>query len=175
MTIKALGKDFDICHAVAPVADLAAGANAGARLHLRNYGGVAVVGYLAVASAGTDTFVLTLNEHDAASSGNSQVLAAITEFQIKAGASTTLAGTEQWVRTTQAAASTVSLTGATYTGKALIVAFQVDSQQLSDGFEWISVSQADPGTGGTRAGAYFYLPYGLAVQRRPDLLPQPNA
>lgn len=173
MTIRALGKDIDICHGVTPVADLSTTIT-GARLHLRNYGGTLVVGYYAVPSAGTDLFVMTLNEHDAASAGNSQALAAITQFYVKAGATTTLAGTEQWARTTQAALSTVTQTAA-QAARALIVAFEVDSTALSDGFEWISVTQADPGAGGTRAGGYFYLPYGLAVQRRPDLLPQPNA
>lgn len=173
MTVKGLGHDFDICHAVAPVADLAGGAQTGARLHLKNYGGVAIVGIMGAVSAGTDTFVPDVQEHNAATGGTSQDLDVVTEWFIKQEA--TLDGDEAWARVTQTAASEISLTGATYAAAQLIVVAQVDTSSLSDGFEWISVIQADPGVGGTRAGCYLYIPYGLRVQRTPQNLAQPNA
>ena len=52
--------------------------------------------------------------------------------------------------------------------------FEVDAAMLSDDFEWLSVNIADPGAGGTIPGAVLYIPHGLAIQRRPDLLRQPN-
>lgn len=168
-----LGKDFDILHGVASIADLAAGANTGARVHMRNYDTLGVVLSKGVASAGTDTAVVTLQEHNAATAGTSQNLAVIDEFYIKSEA--TLDGDEQWVRSTQAAAATVSLTGATYAATQLLLYFSVQSQSLSAGFEWLSVNIADPGTGGTIPGAVLYVASGLKIQRRPDLLAQPNA
>jgi hypothetical protein len=168
MTVRGLGMDFDICPAIIPIADLAAGANTGKRLHMRNYGGVAIVGFMGAVSAGTDTFVPDVQEHDASVNGTSQDLNVVTEWHIKNEA--TLDNDEAWTKVTQVAASEVSLTGATYAASQLILVIQVDASDLSDGFEWISVDLADAGVGGTRAGAFLYIPYGLKVQRAPALL-----
>lgn len=173
MAVKALGNLIDVRPCVVPVADLAAGANTGLRLHMKNYGGVLVICYLAAVSAGTDTFVPTLKEANAATGGTLQALATITQWYHQSEA--TLDNDEQWVRVTQAAASTVSLTGATFAASQMIVAFEVDADDLSDGFEWISVDLPDAGSGGTRPGGILYIPYGLKQSRRPDRLPQANA
>lgn len=173
MAVRGLGNTFDVAHGVAPVADLAAGANTGARFHMRNYGGVAVVTYMGAVSAGTDTFVPKLREHTAATAGTSRDLATITEWFIKF--ETTLDGDEQWTRNTQSASADISLTGATYAATQVLLVAQVDAGDLSDDCQWISVDMADAGSGGTRPGCIFYIPYGLKVMRRPDLLPQPNA
>ena len=173
MAVRALGRLFDICHGVAPVADLAAGANTGARLHLRNYKGVCVVAYMGAVSAGTDTFVPDVQEHTAKTGGTSRDLDVVTQWFIKN--ETTLDGDEQWTRVTQTAGSEISLTGATYAATQVIVAAEISSTDLSDDCQWVSVDIADAGTGGTRAGCVLYIPYGLGVQRRPDLLPEPNA
>jgi hypothetical protein len=173
MAVKGLGKDFDICSAVVPVADLAAGAQTGHRVHMRNYGGIAIVGYFGAVSAGTDTFVPDIQEHNAATGGTTQDLDVVTEWFHKSEAA--LDGDETWTRVTQSAGSEISLTGATYAALQMILVAQVDASSLSDGFEWISVAMADPGTGGTRAGGFLYIPYGLKVQRTPQNLKQPNA
>ena len=175
MTVPGLGNFFDICHGVAPVADLAAGAQTGARLHMVNYGGVCVVAYMGAVSAGTDTFVPDVQQHTAATGGTSKDLDGVTQWFIKN--ETTLDGDEAWTRVTQAAASEISLTGATYAAQQVLVAAQIDIDALdtAGGFDWISVDMADAGTGGTRAGCIFYVPYGLKVSRRPDRLAQPNA
>lgn len=175
MTISGLGNFFDIMHGVAPVADLAAGAQTGARVHMKNYSALCVVAYMGAVSAGTDTFVPNVRQHDAASSGNSKDLDALTQWFIKF--ETTLDGDETWTRVTQPAASEISLTGATYAATQVLVAGQVNTDNLdtANGYEWISVDMADAGAGGTRAGCIFYIASGLKVSRRPDLLPQPNA
>jgi hypothetical protein len=168
-----LGRIFDVGSSIGPVADLAAGANTGDRVHMRNYDTLAVVVAKGVASAGTDNVVITLQEHNAATGGTSQDLAKIDEFYIKSEA--LLDGDEAWVRTTQTAAATVTLAGATYAALQTIVVFEVQAQSLSDDFEWLSVNIADPGAGGTIPGAVIYIPHGLKIQRRPDLLDEPNA
>jgi hypothetical protein len=174
MTVKGLGHDFDVCAGVVPVADTAV-ALTGLRMHMKNYGGVAVVFYAGAVSAGTDTFVPDIQQHDAATSGNSKDLDAVTEWYIKQEA--TLDGDETWTRVTQSAASEISLTGATYAASQLILVAQIDADDLdlANGYEWISVIQADPGSGGTRPGGYLYIPYGLKQQRAPQNLPQPQA
>jgi hypothetical protein len=175
MSLKGLGKDFDVCAGVVPVADLAGGAQTGLRLHMKNYGGCAIVAFMGAVSAGTDTFVPDIQQHDAASAGNSKDLDVVTEWYIKS--ETTLDGDEAWTKVTQSVASEISLTGATYAATQLLLVAQIDaaSLDLANNYEWISVIQADPGTGGTRAGGYLYIPYDLKVQRAPQNLPQPQA
>jgi hypothetical protein len=171
--MQGLGRIFDIGSGIMPVADLAAGANTGHRVHLRNYETVAVVFLKAAASAGTDTVTLTLQEHNAATGGTSQNLVAITEWYTKTEAAP-MDGDEAWTETTQTAAATLALTNAVLpAANQGIVVFEVEAGALSDDFEWISVNIADPGTGGTIPGAVLYIPHGLKIQR--NLLAQPNA
>lgn len=170
----ALGKDIDLTTGINPVADLAAGANTGKRVHMRNYQTLGVLFFKNAASAGTDDVVLTLQEHNANTGGTSQNLAKITTWYRKS-ATSPLAGTETWTETTQAAGATLTLAGATFAGHQSIVWFEVEADALSDGFQWLSVNIADPGSGGTILGGLFYVMSGLKIQRNPSLLAQPNA
>jgi hypothetical protein len=172
--MRGLGNVLDISTGINPVADLAAGANTGKRIHMRNYDTLGVLFFKNAASAGADDVVLTLQEHNAATAGTSQNLAAIGDWYRKAVASPLL-GTEQWVETNQALAATLTLAGATFATFQMIVFFEIESGALSAGFEWLSVNIADPGAGGTIIGGLFYVPSGLKIKRRPDLLAQPNA
>jgi hypothetical protein len=173
MGTKGLGRAFDIGSVVVPVADLAAGAQTGHRVHLKNYDGVAFVLYLGAVSAGTDTFVPDVQQHTAATGGTTTDLDVVNTWYNKN--ETTLDGDEVWNKVTQTAASEVSLTGATYAATQMIVVIEVLSSQLSDGYEWVSIDMADPGTGGTRAGGILAVMFNLNVQRAPENLAQPNA
>jgi hypothetical protein len=87
-------------------------------------------------------------------------------------AETTLDGDETWTRATQTAAATY--TDATSAEVEGIYVIQVSADQLSAGYEWVSFNIA-----ATVANAQlvcgFYIMGELAIQRRPDLLAQPNA
>lgn len=172
---QGLGSKLDIAIGINLVADLAAGANTGKRIHMRNYENVIVVLLKNAASAGTDDVVIQAQEHNANTGGTSQNIASnpITEYYTKSA--TTLAGTEAWVRTTQTAGSAVTIAGATYAAKQVIAAFEINANSLADGFEWVSVNIADPGSGGTILGGVIYIPTGLRISRQVDLLAQPNA
>jgi hypothetical protein len=173
--MRGLGKEFDVCVGINPVADIAAGANTGKRVHMRNYQTLGVLFFKNAASAGTDTVTLTLQEHTANTGGTSQNLAAITDWYYKSTAAA-LAGTEAWSEATQAAAATLALTNALLpAANQAMVMFEIEADSLSAGYEWLSVNIADPGSGGTILGGVFYIPSGLKIQRRPDLLAQPNA
>lgn len=167
--MKGLGRIFDIGSAFAPVDLNTANAATGHRVHLRNYDSIAFVLFKAAGTAGEDP-TITVQEHNANTGGTSQSLAVVDEFFFKA--ETVLDGDETWTRTTQTAAATV--TDATWAEVELIAVVEVDSQMLSAGFEWISCNIA-----GTLAAAQlvsgFYIMHGLKIQRRPDLLAQPNA
>lgn len=173
--MRGLGYKYDICSAIPVVADLAAGANTGHRVHMRNYEVCGVLFHKAAASAGTDSIVLTLQEHNANTGGTSQNLAAITDWYMKTEAAP-MDGDEAWTEQTQAAAATLTLSNtvmpAANQGYAL---FEIEAASLSAGFEWLSVNIADPGAGGTIPGTVLYVMTGLKIMRRPDLLAQPNA
>jgi hypothetical protein len=115
-----------------------------------------------------------LQEHNANTGGTSQNLAAITDWYRKSVASPLL-GSETWTETSQAAGATLTLAGATFATHQQIVYFDIEASALSAGFEWISINIADPGSGGTIIGGLFYIPTGLKIMRKPDLLAQPNA
>lgn len=172
--MRGLGNVFDICSGIPVIADIAAGANTGHRVHMRNYETCAVVFHKGVASAGTDTVIITLQEHNAATAGTSQNLAVITDWYMKSEAS--LDGDETWTETTQAAGATLTLSNAVLpAANQGIVVFEVEAASLSAGFEWISVNIADPGSGGTIPGTVLYVMSGLKIMRNPSLLAQPNA
>lgn len=174
--MRSLGFVTDYTVGINPVADIAAGANTGKRVHMRNYDTLGVLFFKNAASAGTDTVIITLQEHNANTGGTSQNLAAITDWYYKSTAAA-LAGTEAWTEVTQAAAATLSMAdaGPIKAANQAMVYFDVEAGALSAGFEWLSVNIADPGSGGTILGGVFYIMSGLKMQRRPDLLAQPNA
>lgn len=163
--MRALGRLFDIGTGIAPIADLAAGANTGKRLFMRDFETVTFLFSKGLASAGTDDIVLTLQEHNASSAGTSQNLSALTHYYYKREA--TLDNDETWTEVTQAAGATITLAGATYAALQAIVAFSVEATQLSDGFKYLSVNIADPGAGGTIPGELLYIAHGLKIQRDP--------
>ena len=163
--MEALGREFDLSVGLA-VYDTNAGAGTGKRVALKRAGGLTVVLFKA-AGVGTDVPVLTLKEHNASSGGTSQNLARITKFYKKSAA--TLAGTETWSVTTQAASATLTLTGeATNQG---IYVIELDSTWLSDGFGYVSVDVADTGAAGAQWAGVLYILRDLEVQRDPTALP----
>ena len=168
MSRLGLGAGFDVGSVIVPI-DLAAGANTGHRIHLENYGAVAFVGYLNNGTA-AEAPTFTLQEHNAASGGTSQNLAVIDKYYQKEEAA--LDGDETWTEVTQTAAATV--TDADWDdANEVVVVFEVRAEQLSDGFEWVSVNIADTGT--AHVGAVLAIMYDLKVQRAPQNLPNPNA
>lgn len=138
-----LGYTVDAGPGWAPV-DLTTAGATGLRVNFRNARSIIFVVDLAAAASGTEDVVLTLKEHTLSASGTTQNLATIKTTWIKSA--TTLAGTESWVAQTQAAGATVTLAGATYAAKQVKAAIQVRADELDDGFGYVSLSVADPGT-----------------------------
>lgn len=167
--MKGLGRLFDIGSAFTPVDFNTSDAATGHRIHMRNYDAITMVLFKGAGTAGADP-VITVQEHNAASAGTSQSLAVIDEYFYKA--ETTLDGDETWTRATQTAAATASVD--TWAEVELIAAVEVDSQQLSAGFEWISFNIAAT-VANAQLVSGLYIMHGLKIQRRPDLLAQPNA
>ena len=169
----ALGSIIDVCHGIAP-ADLDASGITGARLHMKNYGAVQIVVYAGAGSANDDLDIHLL-EHTAASGGTSQDLDIITDYWHKQEA--ILDGDEAWSLTTQGADHEIADVGGAGTSaeEENILSFAVYDDQLSDGYEWISVDIEDLGSAGAKYGCVLYIPFNLKTQRTPVNLAQPNA
>lgn len=138
-----LGYTVDIAPGWAPV-DLTTAGSTGLRACLKNARSCIFVVSLAAAASGTEDVVFTLKEHTASTSGTTTNLATITTAWQKSA--TTLAGTETWTKITQAAGATLTLAGATFAAKQVLLAVQVRADELDDGNAYVSLSTADPGT-----------------------------
>jgi hypothetical protein len=167
--MEALGRLFDISTGAAPV-DVSTAAVTGKRVHLKNASAVTIVVFKGAGTAGDDP-TFDLQEHTAASGGTSQDLDVINHYYVKQEA--TLDGDETWTKVTQSTASEVTGNGTSAEEQAIYV-FEVSATQLSDGFEWISLNVADVGTN-AQLGSVLYLLHGIAVQRSPENLPNPQA
>ncbi len=161
MALRGLGYRFDLAVGSVPY-DTNAGASTGKRIRLRDARAVAFVLYKG-AGSGTDDPVLTLKEANASSGGTLQNLAAITKYYKKEA--TTLAGTETWAKTTQAAAATLTLTGSAQ--KQGIYVVEVSADALSDGFAYVELDVADTGAAGAQLGAVMAILSDLEVARDP--------
>lgn len=158
--MEALGRLFDIAVGCVPT-DGVAGAITGKRVHLRNCGGVTIVAIHNGAS--TDVYDCDLQQHTASSSGTSADLDVTVQYYTKSA--TTLDNSVQWTKVTQSAASEITNAGAA--SQQLLMVFEVDAVQLSDGYEWVSLDMPDQGTNATQFVAVLYILRDLEVQRAP--------
>ena len=164
----ALGRLFDLTSAVS-VIDGSAGDKDGNRIRLNNADGIAFVAFFDAGSAGDD-LSFDLQEHNASSGGTSQDLDIITVSYIKT--ETTLDADETWTKITQTVASEVIDPGATGTTaeEENIWVVEVLADQLSDGFDWISLNLVDFGSASTKFGGVLGILFDLADQRTPENL-----
>lgn len=167
--IKGLGRIFDIGSAFTPVDFNTADAATGHRIHMRNYEAVACVLFKGAGTAGADP-VITVREHTAATGGTSANLAVVDEFFYKE--ETSLDGDETWTRVSQTAAATATVD--TWAENETIVVVEVTAPMLSAGYEWVSFNIAAT-VANAQLVSGLYIMHGLKIQRRPDLLAQPNA
>ncbi len=163
-----LGFGFDIGTVVVPI-DLADGTNTGSRIHMMNYGAVTFVCYLNNGTSG-EAPTFDVQEATANTGGTIDDLDVIDEYWFKMD--TALDGNETWTRATQSAASEV--TNAVWDdANEVIVAFTVRAEQLTDGYEWVTVVIGDTGT--LHLGCVLAIMHDLKVMRAPQNLVQPNA
>lgn len=146
---EALGNVVDWSIGCIPT-DAVAGAITGKRVALKNADHLMIV--VAATGASTDTLACTLQQHTAKTSGTSTNLAIVDHFYQKSAA--TLAGTETWTKTTQAAAATFTLGVAS---QQLLAVVEVNGDSLSDGYGWVSLNIAQ----GSNATHFTTILYGL--------------
>ena len=138
-----LGYTVDAGSVTVPT-DAHVGAITGLRVNLRNAQSICFLISAMAAASGTDDIVLTFKEHTASSSGTTTNLGAgtnangITTWWLKAA--TTLTGAETWAKQTQAAGATVTIPGAANAAKQVLVAVQLNTKDIDDGYDWVSCS-----------------------------------
>lgn len=154
-----LGAAFDIGPAIVPV-DLSGGAATGKRVQARNARNVNIVVYKGL-EAGTDDPVLTLNQWQASSGGSA---AALNVDHYWAKAAVSLLGTTTWSKVTMASGRTVTLTS--QAANQGIYVIEINTQDLTDGYDYISVDTADAGST-AQLGCVFYILSDLNVRRDP--------
>lgn len=164
---SALGRLFNVSVGAVPT-DAVAGAITGNRIHLKDCGGVSFI--VVATGASTDRLDLDLQEHNAASGGTSQDLDIITKAYYQTEA--TLDGDETWTEWSQSAASEVTDIGGASEQQLVVV--EVRAEQLSDGFEWVSLNVPDLGTNGTKHVAILNVAHDLMVMRKPTNLADLN-
>lgn len=161
-TAWAFGRDWIPSVGAVPT-DAVAGAITGNRVHMSKGRSVA---FLVVAAAGsTDILDLDLQEHDAATGGTSQDLDIIDTYWYEDEA--TLDGDETFTKATQTAASEITNVGSASAQQLVVV--EVRAEQLSDGYEWVSLNVPDLGTNGTKYVAIINLVCKPYAQRSPEL------
>ncbi len=167
-----LGRLYDYTSALS-VADGSAGDITGNRIRLNNADGISFVAFYDAGQAGDD-LKFDLQEHNASSGGTSQDLDIITVSYIKT--ETTLDGDETWTKITQSVASEVTDPGVTGTTaeEENIWVVEVLADQLSDGFDWISLNLLDFGSASTKFGGVLGVLFDLADQRAPENLAAPQ-
>lgn len=167
--MEALGRLNDSVVVQTPV-DLTTAGSTGKRVSLKNAASAQFKVVLTAAASGTETVVLSVKQHTAASSGTTADLL-VDHFWVKP----TATGNEAWQKVTQAASATINITDTigTITGsaqKGLLVAIEVEAPALADGYAYVSLNIADPGTV-SRLGSVVIDLHDLAYQRTPANLP----
>lgn len=164
MSQEGLGRAFDLSVGAAPV-DLSTAGATGKRVSLQRSAACTIVVFKAAGTAGDDPTV-TLKQHTAKSGGTSGNLAVIDHYYLKNA--TALDGTETWSKKTQTAAATIADPGGAGTSaeSQQILAIPVRGEQLSDGYDYISLDVADVGAN-AQLGGVLYILHDLEVQRAP--------
>lgn len=168
--MESLGRLIDVVPGVLNV-DVQAGAATGNRVRLKNYDQCTILVFAGFTGA-VDPLNVTLREHNASSAGTSQNLAIIDHYYLKTAAA--LTGAQTWARVNQAKAATLAAFGTA--GEQKLLAIEVNADQLSDGFQWISLDIPDQGAAvGTKVTSVLYVMGDLIIQRAPANLVNPNA
>lgn len=161
---EGVGNKFNVAVGFAPV-DMQTAGNTGKRVSVKDAASVTILLIKAAGTAGDDP-VLTLKQHTANTAGTSANLVAIDHYYLKDAVA--LAGTEAWTKVTQTAAATITDPGGAGTSAEhqQIVAIEVNVDDLTDGYKYISLDVADVG-GNAQLGTVVYLLHDLKVKRTP--------
>lgn len=159
-----LGYTFDVGVDIAPV-DLSAAGVTGKRINLRAMQNLNVLIAKGAAASGTDP-VLTFNQWKVSSSGTA---AAFNPDHFYKKTAATLLNSEQWANVAVSTTNgQVTLTGEQ--GNQGLYLFEINTKDLTDGYDYVSVDTAKAGTVAQLA-AILYIPADLVTRRGPVNMP----
>lgn len=159
----ALGRLLNISVGAVPT-DAVAGAITGNRVRLNKSRACT---FIVITSGGsTNQLQLDLQEANAATGGTVQDLDIVTKAYYQDASS--FAGSETWTEWSQSAASEITNIGTASQSQLVVV--EVRGEQLSDGFEYVSLNVPDLGSNGTKYVAILNVVTGLEVMRKPTNL-----
>lgn len=161
-----LGYTFDVGIGASTAALTAA--VTGKRVNLRQMQNLNFVALVTAAGTGTEDLVFKTQQFTASSGGTTANLVC---DHVWVKAATALAGTETWTRIANAATDgTFTLPGATYAADQVIVLFEINTKDLTDGYDYASLSTTSTLTN-TRNGTILALPADLVTRRGPANMP----
>jgi hypothetical protein len=156
--IAELLEHMQVVTVIAPV-DLAGGANSGDWIHLGGKPGFRRCCFLfakAAGGTGGEDPIVVLQEATSAAGGGAQNLAKISKVYSKEAA-TSLAAVGAFSIVTQAAA--VSYTEGALAEDACLLGIDISADDLSEGFEFVTVNIADVGSGNAQIGCVLAVLY----------------
>lgn len=167
--MEALGRLFDVSIGWSPVD--AQSAQTGKRVSLRHATGCTILVVKAAGTAGDD-HSYDVQQHTASTGGTTADLDVVTRYHLKQ--ETTLDGDEVWTTVTQSAASEITDAGAAGTSaeQEQILAIEIDSRSLSDGYAYISLNSGGEGSN-AQLSTCIYILHGLLKQAAPASMPVP--
>tara|TARA_R110002095_G_scaffold191683_4_gene169341 strand:+ start:3371 stop:3883 length:513 start_codon:yes stop_codon:yes gene_type:complete len=147
-------ENHDIIPAFMPV-DLATAANTGDRVNLQNHDRCLFILFASIGTAGDDP-VISAQQHDAATSGNSKALN-FTRIRHKVGA-TDIDAVGQFSLVKQSAAATFDTATIDGAENEILIAIEVLAEDLDseNGYRFVSFNVADVGAN-SQLGAGFYI------------------
>lgn len=152
MATKLLAEEVNICAGFVPV-DMAAGANSGDWVSLKNYRHVSIVLFKAAGAVGEPAVITVQQATDVAGTGAKALN--FTRVDHKSGADIFTVGA--YTKVTQAAANTYSAVGGAGNTQAIVqIDFNAEDLDADGGFDCIRATIADPGAT-AQLGALFYI------------------
>ncbi len=169
--MEGLGRLFNIVPGVVPVSLTDAGAT-GKRVSLKNAGGVTIIVFKDAGTDGED-MSFDVQQHDAASGGNSKDLDAVAHFYRMEEAS--LDGDETWTKTTQTKASEVAPGDPSAQSEAIyVIEIEAADLDIANGYEYVSLNVVANGDTSDQLGCVLYLVRDLAYPADPPNMAQPQ-
>jgi hypothetical protein len=158
-----LGKSFDAGDVIAPASLTTA--VTGKRVMARNAQNVNFLIHVGAAGTGTEDLILKLQQFTASSSGTSAALV-VDHVWVKAAAA--LAGTETWTKVANAATDgTITLPGATYAADELLIVAEINTKDLTDGFDYVGLTMPNTTLSNARVGSATAVLSDLTIRRSP--------
>lgn len=140
-------------HPAADITDLVSGAMAGDRVNMALFEQCTIMVQKSDGTSGQDP-VITVQQHDAASGGNSKALN-FDEYYVASHASDLTANLDAFTKSDNSADEQITLDGETE--YLVLIPIRAEMLDVDNGYQFVNVGISDPGATGSSYAAAFYL------------------